>query len=230
MGVEAAFILAAGRGERLRPLTDFHPKPLIKIKTKPILEYVLDNLRPLGLKRVVLNAWHFADQIEAFADEARSKFPFEILVSTESELLGTGGGLKKALPLVGKAPFLMMNGDCIWKGDLQLWMKKIPSNIEASWVLIEPQAEQTLIGFDGGELCQIGELWKSREPSHRGCFSGIQLISRIFDESLPAKGCIIRDYWIPRLQKSAKLGVEMDLLSAWEDLGTPERLRVFEGS
>jgi len=230
MEVEAAFVLAAGRGERLRPLTDFHPKPLINVKAKPILEYVLDNLRPLGLKRVVLNAWHFADQIEAYAAAARARFPFEILVSAEKELLGTGGGLKRALSLIGRVPFLMMNGDCIWQGDLKTWLNNIPGNLEASWVLTEPQAEQTLIGSDSGELCQIGELWKSKEPRHKGCFSGIQLISRIFEESLPDKGCIIRDYWIPRLQKSAKIGVETNLLDAWEDLGTPERLRVFEGS
>lgn len=105
-----AMILAAGRGERLRPLTDSCPKPLIPVAGKPLIEYHLERLSEAGFKEVVVNLWYLGDQIRARLGDGQ-KFGLKIMYSVEKELLNTGGGIKQALPLLGEEPFLLVNGD-----------------------------------------------------------------------------------------------------------------------
>lgn len=236
--VESAFILAAGRGERLRPLTDVTPKPLLPVQGKPILRHLLDRLAEaapqMGLKRVVLNAWHLKEQIVHFAHSVRQSFPFSVEVSEEDELLGTAGGLKKALPLLcpsGFWPILMLNGDSLWQGDLEGFVEKglEVKHREASWWLSKEDPEQTLIVGEGNRLTRIGNLWKDdrtisgREVERRGVFSGVQVLKVLDPSSLPDRGCIIRNYWIPRLEKGFQLHIQTFGLTAWADIGTPKR-------
>ena len=101
-----AMILAAGRGERMRPLTDHMPKPVIPVAGRSALDRMLD--RFAGFERVVVNAWHLAGKIEA-AVAARRDPP--VVVVREERVLGTGGGVANALGLLGDAPFLVANGD-----------------------------------------------------------------------------------------------------------------------
>jgi MurNAc alpha-1-phosphate uridylyltransferase len=103
-------ILAAGRGERLRPLTDATPKPMLHVHGRPLLEHQLGWLRDAGIKEVVINLHHLGEQIEDFFGDGR-KFGVSILYSREEELLETGGGIVNALPLLGTEPFLVLNGD-----------------------------------------------------------------------------------------------------------------------
>lgn len=232
--ISSAFVLAAGRGERLRPLTDSTPKPLIPLHGKPMIEYCLEALAQLKLKKVVLNAWHLSDQIEAYVKAKKMSFPFELQVSKEQELLGTGGGLKKALPLLGEPPFLMMNGDSFWRGDLSAFVEAVSGHsemgFESSWALTEPRESQTKIGRRGDEIVSIGSLWAHSEvePQAFGCFSGIQMVHQIESDQLPEKGCILRDYWLARLGAGGRLAAEQGFLKFWEDLGTPERLKSVE--
>jgi len=96
-------VLAAGFGMRMRPLTDRMPKPLVRLAGKPLLDHALDRLAEAGIQRAVVNAHHFADQIEAHLVERRSP---EIFISDErTALLETGGGVRKALPLLGSQAF-----------------------------------------------------------------------------------------------------------------------------
>ncbi|MEA2079028.1 MAG: nucleotidyltransferase family protein, partial [Pseudomonadota bacterium] len=108
-----AMILAAGRGERMRPLTDQTPKPLLEIGGKPLLQYHIEALRDAGFRELVVNHAHLGDQIvERLGDGAQ--FGVHIDYSAEAEgALETGGGIKRALPLLGEQPFLVINGD-IW--------------------------------------------------------------------------------------------------------------------
>jgi MurNAc alpha-1-phosphate uridylyltransferase len=99
--ISRAMILAAGFGRRLRPLTSFRPKPLLPILNQPLLFLWLETLRAIGVKRVVINAHHLADQIELALREKRRDFDdLDIFLSLETTILGTAGGLKKALPLI----------------------------------------------------------------------------------------------------------------------------------
>jgi MurNAc alpha-1-phosphate uridylyltransferase len=107
-----AMVLAAGLGTRMRPLTDSIPKPLVKVAGKPLIDHVLDRLADSGVEKAVVNVYHLADQLtEHLGDRTQPK----IVVSDERGLLlGTGGGVKKALPELGNEPFFHINSDTIW--------------------------------------------------------------------------------------------------------------------
>lgn len=221
---EVAFIFAAGRGERLRPLTDKTPKPLLPIQGKPILDHILDSLAPLKLKKIVFNAWHLGDQIEDYVAARAKNLPCEMVVSRESELLGTGGGLKKALPLLGTDSFLMLNGDCLWKGDVAGFIERADrTKIMATWWLRPIEAEQTKIQIQGSRITGIGSLWGEKKGEKEGCFTGIQWVRKIHADRLPDKGCIVRQYWIPLLQEGHSLGADFSGLEDWIDIGTVDR-------
>jgi MurNAc alpha-1-phosphate uridylyltransferase len=103
-------ILAAGRGERLRPLTDSTPKPMLPVAGRPLLEHQIAWLRAAGVRQIVINLHHLGEQIEQHLGDG-SRFGVEIRYSRETTLLETGGGIVKALPLLGGEPFLLLNGD-----------------------------------------------------------------------------------------------------------------------
>ncbi|MBN8555467.1 MAG: NTP transferase domain-containing protein [Deltaproteobacteria bacterium] len=228
--IKSAFVLAAGRGERLRPLTDTTPKPLLPVGGRPLLDFILENLIPLKLERVVLNAWHLKEQVVQYASERKTKFPFEILVSEENELLGTGGGLKKVYPLLNGAPFLMLNGDCLWKGGIENFVKySLSQDVSSTWWLTEKDSSQTEVGAHRDRICSIGKLWSSNDPiENSGCFSGIQLIQKMDFMKLPDKGCIIRNYWLERLKEGQSLGACLQRFKSWSDIGTPERYQLIQ--
>jgi MurNAc alpha-1-phosphate uridylyltransferase len=108
----SAMVLAAGLGTRMRPLTDTMPKPLVRIAGKPLIDHVLDRLADVGAEKAVVNVHHFAEQlIGHLAQRARPR----IAISDERGLLlGTGGGVRKALPELGDGPFFHINSDTIW--------------------------------------------------------------------------------------------------------------------
>ncbi len=105
-----AMILAAGRGTRLAPLTDRTPKPLLPVHGIPLIERQLRQLVAAGITEVVINLFHLGEQIVAHLGDGRS-FGARIQYSRESELLETAGGIRQALPLLGNAPFVLLNGD-----------------------------------------------------------------------------------------------------------------------
>lgn len=109
---QSAMVLAAGLGTRMRPLTDTTPKPLVKVAGKALLDHVLDRLNDAGVQRAVVNMHYLGDQIATHL-KARAK-PAITLSDERGLLLGTGGGVVKALPALGDAPFFHINSDTIW--------------------------------------------------------------------------------------------------------------------
>ena len=103
-------ILAAGRGERLRPLTDHTPKPMVEVRGRPLLAHQIEWLQAAGIRDLVINLHHLGEQIEAHFGDG-SAFGVRIQYSREEELLETGGGIVNALPMLGDKPFLILNGD-----------------------------------------------------------------------------------------------------------------------
>src|SRR5690242_2368119 len=108
----SAMILAAGLGTRMRPLTDTTPKPLVVVGGKPLINHVLDRLAAAGVETAVVNVHHFADQIEQHLKPRRA--PKVVISDERAQVLGTGGGVVKALPLLGSAPFFHLNCDTLW--------------------------------------------------------------------------------------------------------------------
>src|SRR6266511_788586 len=107
-----AMVLAAGLGTRMRPFNGQLPKPLVRVGGKALIDYVLDRLAAQGVERAVVNVHHLADQIEQHL--AGRKRPKIVISDERSELLGTGGGVVKALPELGDGPFFHVNSDTIW--------------------------------------------------------------------------------------------------------------------
>lgn len=145
---ETAFILAAGLGTRMRPLTDDRPKALVEVGGKVLIDHMLDRLSAAGAKRFVVNVHAFADRLEAHLKARRD---LDIVISDEREaLLETGGGLKKARALLGDDPVWAANIDSVWLGDdtaldrlCGLWD---PDTMDAT--LLVARMERTT-GFDG---------------------------------------------------------------------------------
>src|ERR1700737_2332056 len=107
-----AMVLAAGLGTRMRSFNGQLPKPLVQVGGKALIDYVLDRLAGEGVERAVVNVHHLADQIERHL--AGRERPNIVISDERSELLGTAGGVLKALPLLGEAPFFHVNSDTIW--------------------------------------------------------------------------------------------------------------------
>jgi N-acetyl-alpha-D-muramate 1-phosphate uridylyltransferase len=107
-----AMVLAAGKGARMRPLTDKIPKPLVAVAGKPLVDHVLDRLAHAGVETAVVNVHYLADQIENYV--AGRQAPKIVISDERGELLDTGGGVVKALPVLGAAPFFHLNADTIW--------------------------------------------------------------------------------------------------------------------
>lgn len=109
---ETAFVLAAGLGTRMRPLTDRLPKPLVPVAGRALIDHVLDRIAHAGVRRAVVNVHYMAEAIEAHL--AARTAPRIVISDERGQLLETGGGVRKALPLIGAAPFLIHNSDSIW--------------------------------------------------------------------------------------------------------------------
>jgi MurNAc alpha-1-phosphate uridylyltransferase len=107
-----AMVLAAGFGERMRPLTERMPKPLIAVAGRPLIDHVLDRLAAAGIERAVVNVHYLADMIERHLKERAA--PRIVISDERDKLLDTGGGVVKALPAIGAEPFIHVNSDTIW--------------------------------------------------------------------------------------------------------------------
>ncbi len=110
---QTAMVLAAGRGERMRPLTDAMPKPLVQVAGRALIDHVLDRLAEAGVERAVVNV-HYLGRPDRAASRKRARRPQIVLSDERGLLLDTGGGVVKALPQLGGAPFFHINSDTIW--------------------------------------------------------------------------------------------------------------------
>ncbi len=209
-----AMLLAAGRGMRMRPLTDQTPKPLLTAGGKPLIAWHLAALARAGVREVIINLSWLGAQIRAALGDGR-EFGVQIRYSEEgSPPLETGGGIFQALPLLGTAPFLVVNGDTFT--DFDVSGLRLGAGAEARLVLVPnpPQHPNGDFGLDG-------ELVTDRDP-RPFTYSGIGL----FSPALFA-GCTAGRFpLLPLLQRACAAGrlqgERHDGL--WHDIGTPERL------
>jgi MurNAc alpha-1-phosphate uridylyltransferase len=146
---KTAIVLAAGLGKRMLPITATMPKPLVKVGGRTLIDFALDRLAEAGIGTVVVNVHHFADMLEA---HLRTRKMPHILVSDERDaVLETGGGVKKALPLLGPDPFVTFNSDSIWiegeRPNLQRLVEAWDPNAMDILMLVAPLA--TSIGYEG---------------------------------------------------------------------------------
>jgi len=111
---KTAMVLAAGHGERMRPLTLRVPKPLVPLAGRPLIDHVLDRLALAGVETAVVNVHYLADQLEEWLSRRRDAKPAIVISDERDQLLDTGGGVKRALPKLGPGPFFVHNADTVW--------------------------------------------------------------------------------------------------------------------
>jgi MurNAc alpha-1-phosphate uridylyltransferase len=148
--IKKAMVLAAGYGTRLKPLTDRMPKPLVPVAGKPMIEYALDKLRAYGIQEIIINVSHLKEQLTAYLSAFND---LTIIISEEAEPLETGGGLKKALPLLGSDPFFTINSDILWTDERESALDRLTSYWDDAKmdVLLLTQPKAKAIGHDKGE-------------------------------------------------------------------------------
>jgi MurNAc alpha-1-phosphate uridylyltransferase len=212
-----AMILAAGRGERMRPLTDTLPKPLLPVAGKPLIVHHIERLASIGIRQIVINHAHLGEKIEAALGDG-TRWGVEIRYSAEAEALETGGGIFHALPLLGEAPFIVLNGD-VWC-DLDFSRLHLAEGKLAHLVLV-PNPEHHLAGdfsLQGDAIFAEGE--------NRLTFSGIGVYHpQLFADCEPGKfplAPLLRD----AMQRGLVTGECFN--GQWIDVGTPERLTQLE--
>jgi MurNAc alpha-1-phosphate uridylyltransferase len=168
--IKKAMVLAAGYGTRLKPLTDRMPKPLVPVAGKPMIEYALDKLRAYGIKEVIINVSHLKDQLTAYLSAFNG---LTITISEETEPLETGGGLKKALPLLGSDPVFTINSDIIWLDERESALERLARQWDDAKmdVLLLTHSKAKAIGHDQGEdhlFIKSGNTidWNERETPY----------------------------------------------------------------
>ncbi|WP_296696101.1 N-acetylmuramate alpha-1-phosphate uridylyltransferase MurU [Thiocapsa sp. UBA6158] len=215
-----AMILAAGRGNRMRPLTDQVPKPLLEAGGRPLIQYHLERLAAADIRDVVINHAHLGEQIEAALGDG-SRFGVHIRYSPEQTALETGGGIFKALPLLGPDPFLVINGD-IWSDIDPIGLHLAGTDL-AHLVLVDNPPHHPSGDFilTGGRVRVEGDQ-DERERERRLTFSGVG----VYSPSLFA-GCRPGAFALAPLLRDAmaqgRVGGEHHR-GYWLDIGTPERL------
>ena len=210
-----AMILAAGRGERMRPLTDHSPKPLLRVGGKCLIEYHLEALATAGFNDVVINHAHLGAQIEQLLGDG-GRYGVRIHYSPEAGALETGGGIFKALPLLGDAPFVVVNGD-VWCD--YPFSRLREREIQGAHLVLVPNPPQHPAG---DFLLRDGRV-NGEGDGERFTFSGIGLYHpSLFD------GCEAGAFPLaPLLRRAMARGqVSGELFDGqWFDIGTPERLQ-----
>ena len=215
MKIKTAMILAAGRGERMRPLTDQVPKPLLKVGGESLIEHHIRALAAAGIRDLVINHAYRGEQIEHFLGNGE-KYGVEIRYSAEGhgKALETGGGIFNALPLLGNSPFLVVNADIWTDYDFSRLQFK---QADAHLVLVEnpehnPQGDFVLqdgrVLSEGGTRLTYSGIGVYREELFAGCKPGAFPLAPLLRQAI-SQGSVSGEYYQGR----------------WVDVGTPERLR-----
>jgi len=210
-------ILAAGRGERMRPLTDTLPKPLLPLAGRPLIDYHLRALAAAGVREVVINHAHLGHRLEDALGDG-SRWGLAIAWSPEGEALETGGGIHRALPLLGEAPFIVVNGD-IW------------TDFDFSGLPVEPAGLAHVVLVDNPAHHPAGDFTLADGRVREG--GGPRLTFSGIGGYRPAlfAGCAPGRFPLGPLLRAAMARDEVSgehYRGRWVDVGTPERLAALE--
>lgn len=219
-------ILAAGRGERMRPLTDRTPKPLLVVRGKPLIEWVIAALASAGISELVINHAHLGEQLTAALGNG-GRFGVSIRYSPEREALETAGGIAQALPLLGDAPFLVVNADLFCDYDFTQLATRTLGDDLAHLVLVanpdhHPQGDFSL-DDPAGRVSERGAA------ASMLTFSGIGLYSPRLFSGIPTGHKAPLAPLLRKAMAAGRVGGERHR-GEWNDVGTPERLAILNNA
>jgi MurNAc alpha-1-phosphate uridylyltransferase len=227
-----AMVLAAGMGTRMRPLTDTMPKPLVKIAGKALLDHVLDRLDDAGVEHAVVNVHHFAEQIIAHVTQRTRP---QITISDErGVLLDTGGGVVKALPELGDAPFFHLNADTIWIDGVQPNLARLaetfdPATMDAL-LMLAPIAGS--IGYDGrGDFNMASDGRLKARPEREVApfvYAGAAILSPALFAGAPQGKFSLTTLFMNAAESGRLSGLRLEGL--WMHVGTPEAIGAAEAA
>jgi MurNAc alpha-1-phosphate uridylyltransferase len=223
-------VLAAGLGTRMRPITDKIPKPLVEVRGRTLLDHAIDRLEAVGVETVVVNTHYLAEKVAAHLAERKSP---RIEISHEDDLLETGGGVVKALPLLGDN-FYVVNSDVLWLDGKVPALERLARawNEDEADAMLLMQRTTTAVGYEGVGDYFLDKLGTARYRTEREIapyiFAGVQLLSRrLFADAaaLPKKFSLARLYH--QAEAAGRLrGIVHD--GEWYHIGTPEGLEAAE--
>ena len=225
-----AMVLAAGLGTRMRSFNGRIPKPLVAVGGKALIDYVLDRLAEQGVERAVVNVHHLADQIERLVEQRQR--PSIVISDERNELLGTGGGVVKALPELGEGPFFHVNSDTIWidgvKPNLRLLAEAFdPARMDALLLLA---STATSIGYTGrGDFAMAPDGRLARRGEREVVpfvYAGAAILTPGFFAGAPP-GAFSMSPLFDRAADAERLcGLRLD--GVWMHVGTPEAIKAAE--
>jgi MurNAc alpha-1-phosphate uridylyltransferase len=219
-------VLGAGLGKRMRPITDTIPKPLVKVAGKPLIDWGLDALAAAGVKRAVVNVHYLANLLEAHLKERQD---MDIAISDEREaLLESGGGIIKALPLIGSEPFFLVNSDTFWLDDVQPNLDRL----HASWdgermdilLMLARHEQATGHGTKSDfSVSEDGRIARYKEGDGEGLiYAGVGILHpRIFDGAMDDAHSLNREF-DAAIAAGRLYGLAMT--GKWLTVGTPEAI------
>jgi N-acetyl-alpha-D-muramate 1-phosphate uridylyltransferase len=227
-----AFVLAAGLGTRMRPYNGQVPKPLVAIGGKPLIDHVLDRLAEAGVERAVVNVHHLADALERhLASRARP----QIVISDErSALLGTGGGIAKALPQLGEAPFFLVNSDTVWLDGVKPNFARLADAFDAATMdallLLAPTTDS--IGYAGrGDYAMLPDGSLRRRAEREVVpfvYAGAAILSRALFADAPAGAFALTPLFDRAGVKGRLFGLRLE--GVWMHVGTPDAVAAAEAA
>jgi N-acetyl-alpha-D-muramate 1-phosphate uridylyltransferase len=230
--IDRAMVLAAGLGTRMRPLTDKLPKPLVPVAGKALIDHVLDRLVDAGVTKAVVNVHHMADAIEK---HLKGRTRPQIAISDErGELLDTGGGVVKALKLLGDAPFFHLNSDTVW-------IEGVTPNLGRLAALFDPEQMDILlllasttasIGYEGrGDFAMTPDGRLKRRGEREVVpfvYAGAAILNPAMFADAP-KGAFSLNRMFDRATEAGRLfGLRLE--GTWMHVGTPAAIKAAEAA
>ena len=225
-----AMVLAAGFGTRMRPLTDRMPKPLVPVAGRALLDHVLDKLAEAGVTDAVVNVHYLPDQI---IDHTATRTKPRVTISDERDaVLGTGGGVVKALPLLGDAPFYHLNADTLWIDGAQPNLARLAEAFDPTrmdiLLLMAPTADS--IGYSGsGDYAMLpdGTLRRRKEREVVPfVYAGVAILSPTIFAGSPAGEFALTKLFDRASEQGRLFGLRLDGL--WMHVGTPDAVQAAE--
>ena len=225
-----AMVLAAGKGVRMRPLTDKIPKPLVAVAGKPLLDHVLDRLAGVGVEAAVVNVHHLAGQIEHHL--AGRQAPAIVISDEREALLDTGGGVVKALPILGSAPFFHLNADTIWIDGVKPNLLRLagafdPNRMDALLLLAATSGSVGYGGRGDFTMAPDGRLARRSERNVAPfVYAGVAILDPALFSTAPP-GAFSLNLLFDRAIEAGRLhGLRLD--GVWMHVGTPEAIAAAE--